>query len=131
MNTSSAERRRQSMKGGDPMRVLVIGSMLLTMISLSGGRAGAADESKVKAATGHVETGARKIGDGKIGEGVEETAKGIGNTVVEGGKFSGQKLQEAGKAAGPQAKGAGEQVRDGAVSFGQSVKTFVKRMFGN
>jgi hypothetical protein len=29
---------------------------------LSGGGAGAADESKVKAATGHVETGARKIG---------------------------------------------------------------------
>ena len=36
----------------------------------------AADDSKVKAATQQVETGAKKIGDGKIGEGVEQTAKG-------------------------------------------------------
>ena len=113
------------------MRSLMIGTMLLTMISFSAGFAGAADESKVKAATGHVETGARKIGDGKIGEGVQETAKGVGSTVVEGAKFSGQKIQEAGKAAEPQAKGAGEHVRDGAVSFGQSVKTFFKRLFGS
>ena len=42
--------------------------------------AAAADDTKVKAATKQVETGAKKIGDGKIGQGVEETAKGIGNT---------------------------------------------------
>lgn len=98
---------------------------------LAGGVAGAADESKVRAATGHVETGARKIGEGNIAEGVEETAKGIGQTVVEGAKLTGQKLQESGKAAEPQAKGAWQNARDGAVSFGHSVKTFFSRMFGS
>ena len=49
----------------------------------------AADDSKVKSATQQVDTGAKKIGAGKVGEGVEETAKGIGNTVVEGAKYSG------------------------------------------
>jgi hypothetical protein len=98
---------------------------------LSGGVAGAADESKVRAATGHVETGARKVGGGNIAEGVEETATGIGQTVVEGAKLTGQKLQESGKAAEPQAKGAWENARNGAVSFGNSVKTFFSRMFGN
>jgi hypothetical protein len=57
----------------------------------------AADDAKVKAATRQVETGAKKIGEGKIGEGVEETAKGIGGTVVEGAKFTGEKLKGAGK----------------------------------
>ena len=113
------------------MRALVIGGMVLTMISLSGGCAGAADESKVKAATGQVETGVAKIGDGKIGEGVGETAKGIGNTVVEGGTFGVQKLQEGGKAAAPEAKRAVEHVRDGAVALGRSVKSFFTRIFGN
>jgi len=113
------------------MRILLICTMVLTMIVLSGGPAAAADDAKVKAAMGHVETGTKKIGDGKIGEGVKETAKGVGTTVVEGAKFSGQKIQEAGKAAEPQAKGAGEHVRDGAVSFGQSVKAFFTRLFGS
>ncbi len=36
--------------------------------------ASAADDSKVKAATQEVESGAKKIGAGKIGQGVEETA---------------------------------------------------------
>jgi hypothetical protein len=113
------------------MRFVLFGGMLMAVISLSVGVAGAADESKVKAATDQVKTGAQKIGDGKIGEGVEETAKGIGKTVVEGSKFSGQKLREAGKAAEPQAKSAAENVRDGAVSFGHSVKTFFGHLFGN
>lgn len=71
----------------------------------------AADDRKVKAATSQVDSGAKKIGQGKIGEGVEQTAKGIGNTVVEGAKFSGNKLKE------------------GATSFGQSVKSFFSRLF--
>src|SRR2546430_1400772 len=58
----------------------------------------AADDSKVKSATRQVETGARKIGDGKLGDGVEETAKGVGHTVVEGAKFNGEKLKESGQA---------------------------------
>ncbi len=89
----------------------------------------AADDSKVKAATGQVESGAKKIGDGKVIEGVEETAKGIGNTVVEGAKFTGEKLKESGQAAEPQAKSAWEKVRDGAVDFGHGVKNFFARLF--
>lgn len=113
------------------MRWLLIGTMLTLMVALALGNSGAADDSKVKSATGHVETGAKKIGDGKIGDGVDETARGIGNTVVEGAKYSGHKIEESGKAAAPQAESAGVHARDGAVSFGQSVKTFFKRLFGS
>ncbi len=91
----------------------------------------AADESKVKAATNQVESGAKKIGAGKIGEGVEQTAKGIGKTVEEGAKFTGEKLKEAGRAAEPEAKSTGRSLRDGAVSFGHSVKSFFTRLFNN
>ena len=93
--------------------------------------ASAADDSKIKAATGQVESGAKKIGHGQIGEGVEETAKGIGNTVVEGAKFTGEKLKESGKAAEPPAKNAWDNLRDGAVSAGHSVKIFFSRLFSN
>jgi hypothetical protein len=79
----------------------------------------AADESKVKAATQRVETGAKMIGRGEIGNGVEETAKGIGFTVVEGAKFTGEKFKEAGKAAGD------------APSFLDGVKNFFTRLFSN
>lgn len=89
----------------------------------------AADDSKVKAATGQVESGAKKIGDGQIGQGVEDTAKGIGKTVVEGAKYTGEKLKESGKAAEPQAKSSWESLKDGATSFGSSVKSFFTRMF--
>jgi hypothetical protein len=88
----------------------------------------AADDSRVNRATRQVETGAKKIGDGKIGEGVEETAKGIGNTVVEGAKYTGEKLKESGQAAKPHAKSTWENVKDGAVSFGRSVKAFFSRL---
>ena len=97
--------------------------------------ASAADDSKVKAATQEVESGAKKIGAGKIGQGVEETAKGIGKTIVEGAKFTGATLKEGGEkvgeAAEPKAKSAWGQVRDGALSFGQGVKSFFARLFGN
>jgi hypothetical protein len=89
----------------------------------------AADDSKVKSATNQVETGAKKIGDGKVGEGVEQTAKGIGKTVEEGAKYTGEKLKEAGKSAEPEAKSAGRSFRDSAVSFGHSVKNFFTRLF--
>lgn len=91
----------------------------------------AADESKVNAATRQVERGAERIGDGDVGEGVEETARGIGNTVVEGAKFSGKKLEEAGEAAEPEARRAGRSIRDGAVAFGRSVKGFFSSLFRN
>ena len=70
-----------------------------------------------------------QIGSGKVGEGVEETAKGIGKTVEEGAKYTGEKLKEAGKSAEPEAKSTGRSLRDGAVSFGHSVKNFFTRLF--
>jgi hypothetical protein len=91
----------------------------------------AADDSRVKDATRQVETGARQIGRGEIGTGVEETAKGIGRTVVEGAKFAGDKLEESGKAAEPEAKSAWRHVRDGAVDFGHGVRDFFTRLFSN
>jgi hypothetical protein len=104
---------------------------VLPLSLLASGFALAADDSKVKAATEQVERGAKKIPDGKVGEGVEETAKGIGNTVAEGAKFSGEKLKDAGKAAEPPAKTAWGNARDGAVSFGHSVKGFFASLFSN
>jgi hypothetical protein len=62
--------------------------------ALAAGTADAADKSKVDRATQRVEQGAKQIGQGKVGEGVKETAKGIGNTVVEGAKFSGETIKE-------------------------------------
>ena len=56
--------------------------------------AGAADKTKVDRATNQVERGAKEIGQGNVGTGVKETAKGIGNTVVEGAKFSGETIKE-------------------------------------
>ena len=110
----------------------------LAVLALAVGSTWAHDESesakakvKVDAATKQVETGAKKIGDGEIGEGVEELAKGIGNTVVEGAKFTGEKLKDAGKAAEPPAKSAWEKVKDGAVSFGTSVKNLFTRFFSD
>ncbi len=91
----------------------------------------AADTSKVDQATKQVETGAKKIGEGKVIEGAEETAKGIGNTVVEGAKLTGEKFKEAGKAAEPPAKTAWEKTKEGATSFGTSVKNFFNRLFGS
>ena len=98
--------------------------------------AGAADESKVKSAAGQVESGAKKIGQGKLGDGVEETAKGIGHTVAEGAKFTGEKFKEAGKAAEPPAKGIWGNLKEGNVkesanALGGTVKNFFTRMFSN
>ena len=93
--------------------------------------AAAADDSKVKAATNQVERGAKKIGDGKIGDGVEETAKGIGNTVVEGAKFTGEKLKESGKAAEPEAKSTWSNLKDTANSLGSTVKNFFTGLVSN
>jgi len=96
----------------------------------------AADESKVKAAAREVDTGAKKIGDGKLGTGVEQTAKGVGNTVVEGTKFAGEKVKESGQAAAPPAKSSWQHLKEGSVkqsadAFGASVKNFFTRLFTN
>ena len=96
---------------------------------LASGFAVAADDSKVKSATNQVESGAKKVSDGKVVDGVQETAKGIGHTVVEGAKYSGEKVQEAGKAAEPSAKTAWGNARDGAIGFGHAVKGFFTSLF--
>ena len=64
------------------------------LVAVSVGSAGAADKTKVDAATQQVQQGARQIGQGSVGTGVKETAKGIGNTIVEGAKFSGNTMGE-------------------------------------
>src|SRR5688572_9232647 len=109
-------------------RILVV-AMAAAFMTVSAGTASAADDSKVKAATRQVEEGAKTIGDGKVGTGVEETAKGVGNTVVEGAKYTGDKLKESAKAAEPQAKDAWSSLKESANSFGSSVKSFVTRLF--
>jgi hypothetical protein len=101
----------------------------LSLSLLAFGFAVAADDTKVKDATNQVESGAKKIPDGKVGEGVEETAKGIGKTVSEGAKYSGEKVKEAGKAAEPPAKTAWGNTREGVVGFGHTVKTFFTTLF--
>src|SRR5437899_402398 len=100
---------------------------------------GAVVGAAVGAAGGAIADGGK--GAGKGGQGVEETAKGIGKTIVEGAKFTGATIKESGEKAGekakeaseaaePKAKSAWAQVRDGAVTFGQSVKSFFRHLFG-
>ena len=111
------------------MKTTLCVSLVLAVLGAAALTAGAADDSKVKAATQQIDRGAKKIGEGKIGEGVEETAKGVGKTVVEGAKFSGEKVKEAGKAAEKPAKSAWENIKDGTVAFGHSVRDFFTRLF--
>jgi hypothetical protein len=110
-------------------RFVIVLSIVALIVPV--GLAAAADDSKVKAATNQVEGGAKKIGEGKVGDGVEQTAKGIGNTVVEGAKFTGEKLKESGKAAEPEAKSTWSNLKDTANSFGGTVKNFFTRLFSN
>ena len=106
-------------------------ALALTLVAflVPAGMAAAADDTKVKAATNQVETGAKKIGQGKVGDGVEETAKGIGHTVAEGAKYTGEKFKESGKAAEPQAKSTWQNLKETANSFGGTVKNFFTSLF--
>jgi len=117
-------------------RLFVAAIALTAFVAALAAPATAADESKVKAAGREVETGAKKIGDGKLGTGVEETAKGVGHSVVEGTKFAGEKVKEGSQAASPPAKSAWQHLKDGNVkqsadAFGSSVKNFFTRLFTN
>ena len=106
--------------------------MCAVMFSLLAPTSGApADDAKVKEGMSQIERGAKKIPSSQIGDGVQETAKGIGTTVSEGAKYSGEKLKEAGQAAEPPAKTAWGNARDSAVGFGQSVKGFFTKLFSN
>jgi hypothetical protein len=111
-----------------------LGSIIVcaVMFSLLAPTSGApADDAKVKEGMSQVEQGAKKIPSSQIGDGVQETAKGIGTTVSEGAKYSGEKLKDAGRAAEPPAKSAWGHARDGAISVGHSVKSFFTSLFSN
>jgi len=108
---------------------LLVAIIGIGVIAASVGPVTAADDAKVKAATRRVERGGKMIGNGKVGQGIEETAKGVGATVVEGAKFSGNKLKASGKAAEPAAKGAWSSFKQSANAFGASVKRFFARLF--
>jgi len=109
------------------MKTLASFGVLLISASLLGaGSAAAADDSKMKQGAKEVESGGKQVG-----QGVVDTAKGIGKTVVGGAEVAGEKIKEAGEAAKPKARSAWDNVRDGSVSFGQSVKTFFTRLFTN
>ncbi len=76
------------------LRWVFVPAGLIVAVALGFGTVGAADKTKVDQATQRVQQGAKQIGQGNVGTGVTETAKGIGNTVVEGAKFSGQTIKE-------------------------------------
>ena len=76
------------------LRWLCVTPAFLVVVALSCDAAVAADKTNVDRATKQVEQGAKQIGQGNVGHGVKETAKGIGNTVVEGAKFSGENIKE-------------------------------------
>jgi hypothetical protein len=111
------------------MKNLLVAGLSLGLLVSSFGPAAAADDAKVKAATRRVERGGKMIGEGKVGAGLEETAKGVGDTVVEGAKYSGNKLKASGKAAEPAAKSAWGNFKESATSFGTTVKRFFTRLF--
>ena len=103
----------------------------LTFSLLAATSAIPADDTKVKEGMSQVESGAKKIPSSQIGDGVQETAKGVGTTVVEGAKYSGDKLKDAGHAAEPPAKSAWGHTRDGAIAVGHTVKSFFTNLFSN
>jgi hypothetical protein len=86
--------------------------------------ASAASDGKAGEGAAQVQSGARQVG-----QGVEETAKGVGNAVVGGAETAGRKIEKAGRAAEPEAKSAWTSTRDGAVSFGRSVRQFFTSLF--
>src|SRR5688572_8762777 len=81
----SCKMKWRSPSGGNTMKAIAL-VLVVAVLAWPVLPAGAADDTKVKEATRSVETGAKKIGDGQVGQGVEDTAKGIGKTVVEGAK---------------------------------------------
>jgi hypothetical protein len=116
-------------KGAAMKRLGLVLVFVVPLSVLSSGFALAADDSKVKAGTDQIERGAKKIPTSQIGEGVTETAKGIGNTVSEGAKYSGEKVKDAGQAAEPPAKTAWGNARESAFGVGHSVTGFFTNLF--
>jgi hypothetical protein len=57
----------------------------------------------------------------EIGRGVEDTAKGIGQTVTEGAKEVGHRAQDAAKQAEKDGKPVGDRLHDSAKDFGEAI----------
>jgi hypothetical protein len=112
-------------------RLGVVIVLALTFSLFAATSAVPADDAKVKEGMSQVERGAKKIPSSQVGEGVQETAKGVGTTVVEGAKYTGEKLKDAGQAAEPPAKSAWDHARDGAIAVGHTVKGFFTNLFSN
>ena len=100
------------------------GFVMVLALTLTTAPAAMADDTKARQGAQQVESGARQIG-----QGVQDTAKGIGKTVVGGAETAGEKIKEAGRAAEPEAKSAWTRTKEGAVSFGHSVKSFFTNLF--
>ena len=100
------------------------GFVFVLALTLMAAPAAMADDAKARQGAQQVESGAKQIG-----QGVQDTAKGIGKTVVGGAETAGEKIKEAGRAAEPEAKSAWTKTKEGAVSFGHSVKNFFTTLF--
>lgn len=109
--------------------VAILSAVLIALGSLGAGSGRAANDSKTD--DSKVKQGAKEVEEGgkQVGRGVADTAKGVGKTVVGGAEVAGEKIKGAGESAKPAAKSAWSNVRDGAVSFGHSVKTFFSELF--
>lgn len=106
------------------MRIKRITGCMVLALALTTAPAAMADDTKARQGAQQVESGAKQIG-----QGVRDTAKGIGQTVVGGAETAGEKIKEAGRAAEPEAKSAWTRTKEGAVSFGHSVKSFFTNLF--
>ncbi|HZP35913.1 MAG TPA: hypothetical protein VFE48_05395 [Methylomirabilota bacterium] len=96
---------------------------LLALFALAA-PAGAADDTKAREGAAQVQSGARQVGQGAV-----ETAKGIGKTVAGGAETARDRIRDAGRAAEPEAQSAWSRTKEGAVSFGRSVKDFFTSLF--
>ena len=111
------------------LRRAAIGTSLAVLLALPGcassDRPETRQQSELKAATNQVESGAKTAG-----EGIKETAKGVGNTVEKGAKATGERFKDAGQTAQPEMKSAWDNFKDSASSFGHGVKDFFKGLAG-
>ncbi len=120
------------------MRTQMIASLVppaLALVVVFGAPALAADGDQPGAPTQQAESGVKKVG-----EGIGETASGIGHAVVEGtnvaanavaggAKRTGRIIGRVGKNVGQGATAAWETARDRVIDFADDVIRFVSRPF--
>ena len=126
------------------MRNRRIGNLVATalaLVVLCGVPALAADGDQPGAPTQQAESGVKvESGVKKVGEGIGETASGLGQAVVEGtnvaasavaggAKRTGRIVGRVGKNVGKGATAAWETVRDRTIDFADDVARFVSRPF--